>query len=404
MASEKKEFRFIYQAANDTCSVCHSHLEFANLKIKALFLVFHGFNPSNGISKKIHYQVNGLKACGIDTKLCYIDETTGRKLRMVDNHVLQDYGTGIKGKILKRIEYSSIVKYARQENIDFVYIRSDHNANPFTIYMVRKLREAGIKVTMEIPTYPYDKEYNSFRKKIPLFIDQCFRRILAKQLCGIVIFSDYQTIFGEPTIRISNGIDFSQIPLKRHTNDTSHELHLIGVAEIHYWHGFDRLVTGLANYFQNHPPYKVYFHIVGWFFGEKERNNILPIIKQYGLEKYIILHGAKHGKELDDLFEQADMAIGSLARHRSGIIHIKTLKNREYAARGLPFVYSEIDSDFEDKPYILKVKADESPIYIPELISFYKQQKYPPKDIRHSIYNLSWDIQMGTVLKAIYYV
>ncbi len=369
--------------------------------MKALFLIFHGFNPANGISKKIHYQVNGLKACGVDTRLCYMDETTGRKLRMVDNHVLRDYGSGLKSKLLKRTEYSSIIEYARKERIDFVYMRSDHNANPFTIHMVRKLKETGIKVVMEIPTYPYDQEYESLSRRKFLFIDQCFRKILARQLCGIVTFSDYPIIFGKPALQISNGVDFSQIPLKRKINDTNHELHLIGVAEIHYWHGFDRLVRGLANYYQTHPSYKVYFHIIGEFFGEREKKEILPVIKQHGLEEYIILHGARHGKELDDLFEQADMAIGSLARHRSGIIHIKTLKNREYAARGLSFIYSEIDSDFENKPYILKAKADESPIDIDQIIEFYKRQKLSPEQIRNSILSLSWKSQMNKVLSCL---
>lgn len=369
--------------------------------MKALFLIFHGFNPANGISKKIHYQVNGLKACGVDTRLCYMDETTGRKLRMVDNHVLRDYGSGLKSKLLKRTEYSSIIEYARKEHIDFVYMRSDHNANPFTIHMVRKLKETGIKVVMEIPTYPYDQEYESLSRRKFLFIDQCFRKILARQLSGIVTFSDYPIIFGKPALQISNGVDFSQIPLKRKINDTNHELHLIGVAEIHYWHGFDRLVRGLANYYQTHPSYKVYFHIIGEFFGEREKKEILPVIKQHGLEEYIILHGARHGKELDDLFEQADMAIGSLARHRSGIIHIKTLKNREYAARGLSFIYSEIDSDFENKPYILKAKADESPIDIYQIIEFYKRQKLSPEQIRNSILSLSWKSQMNKVLSCL---
>jgi len=369
--------------------------------MKALFLIFHGFNPANGISKKIHYQVNGLKACGVDTRLCYMDETTGRKLRMVDNHVLRDYGSGLKSKLLKRTEYSSIIEYARKERIDFVYMRSDHNANPFTIHMVRKLKETGIKVVMEIPTYPYDQEYESLSRRKFLFIDQCFRKILARQLCGIVTFSDYPIIFGKPALQISNGVDFSQIPLKRKINDTNHELHLIGVAEIHYWHGFDRLVRGLANYYQTHPSYKVYFHIIGEFFGEREKKEILPVIKQHGLEEYIILHGARHEKELDDLFEQADMAIGSLARHRSGIIHIKTLKNREYAARGLSFIYSEIDSDFENKPYILKAKADESPIDIDQIIEFYKRQKLSPEQIRNSILSLSWKSQMNKVLSCL---
>ena len=369
--------------------------------MKALFLIFHGFNPANGISKKIHYQVNGLKACGVDTRLCYMDETTGRKLRMVDNHVLRDYGSGLKSKLLKRTEYSSIIEYARKERIDFVYMRSDHNANPFTIHMVRKLKETGIKVVMEIPTYPYDQEYESLSRRKFLFIDQCFRKILARQLSGIVTFSDYTIIFGKPALQISNGVDLSQIPLKRKINHTNHELHLIGVAEIHYWHGFDRLVRGLANYYQTHPSYKVYFHIIGEFFGEREKKEILPVIKQHGLEEYIILHGARHGKELDDLFEQADMAIGSLARHRSGIIHIKTLKNREYAARGLSFIYSEIDSDFENKPYILKAKADESPIDIYQIIEFYKRQKLSPEQIRNSILSLSWKSQMNKVLSCL---
>ena len=33
--------------------------------MKALFLIFHGFDKANGISKKIHYQVKALKECGV---------------------------------------------------------------------------------------------------------------------------------------------------------------------------------------------------------------------------------------------------------------------------------------------------------------------------------------------------
>ena len=116
---------------------------------------------------------------------------------------------------------------------------------------------------MEIPTYPYDQEYVSFKRKIQLLVDQCFRKRLAKYVDRIITFSNYKTIFGTPTIQISNGIDFDDIPMKQHVNDTSQEIHLIGVAEIHFWHGFDRLLKGLANYYNTSPQYKVYFHIIG---------------------------------------------------------------------------------------------------------------------------------------------
>lgn len=366
--------------------------------MKALFLIFHGFNPANGISKKIHYQVHAFNECSLDMELCYLYEEQGEKIRMIDKKVLCNYGRGIIGKIRKRIDFSPIIEYTINQHIEFVYIRSNHNANPFTIHMVRKMRKAGVKVVMEIPTYPYDQEYKNPKK---LIVDKLFRNALARQLCAIITFSDYEKIFNIPTIRISNGIDFSQIVLKRRKNDTSHELHLIGVAEIHYWHGFDRLIKGLINYYKENPEYKVYFHIVGEFFGDREKNDILPFIQNQQIEKYVILHGAKHGDELDTLFEKSDMAIGSLARHRSGITNIKTLKNREYAARGLAFIYSEIDSDFENKQYILKVPADESPINIPKVIEFFKQMQLTPDEIRNSICSLSWKEQMGKVLRKI---
>ena len=81
---------------------------------KALFLIFHGFDPNNGISKKISYQVNALKACDLEVHLCHMDETNGKK-RIVDGSVIADYGNGILGKILKRTEFASVTKYAKDE-------------------------------------------------------------------------------------------------------------------------------------------------------------------------------------------------------------------------------------------------------------------------------------------------
>lgn len=107
---------------------------------------------------------------------------------------------------------------------------------------------------------------------------------------------------------------------------------------MHPWHGFDRVIAGMANYYRTHTDthdYKVYLNIVG--FGVPELvDSYKKDVAKHQLEKYIIFHSALYGKELDAVFEQSDMGIGSLARHRSGIDKIKTLKNREYAARGIP--------------------------------------------------------------------
>lgn len=366
-----------------------------------LFLIFHGFDPNNGISKKITYQIDALKACGWDTHLCYMDEN-GTKKRIVDNNVIANYGNGLISRVLKRTEFSSITQYAKNHDIKFVYIRSNHNANPFTIRMVKQMKKAGIKVVMEIPTYPYDTEYKAQGIGRQIIQDRIFRRQLAYYLDAIITFSDYDEIFGKRTIRISNGIDFNSVKMKTVMNDTSKSLNLIGVAEIHEWHGFDRIVKGLAAFYSKPQNYSVIFHIVGYFFSKEGEKEFKKLIADCQMEQYVILHGKKHGTELDELFNQCDFGIGSLGRHRVGIQKIKTLKNREYAARGIPFVYSETDSDFDQKSYVLKVPADESAVDINSIIRFYRQLTMTPLDIRNSIKQLSWDNQMEKVLKYVY--
>ena len=110
---------------------------------------------------------------------------------------------------------------------------------------------------MEIPTYPYDQEY----KGLPLpyqrilFFDKCFRKQLARYVDKIVTFSDHEQIWGRPTIKISNGIDFSQIRVKQPSPPHT-DLRLIAVATIHPWHGFDRAIEGLALYYQKRSDQK----------------------------------------------------------------------------------------------------------------------------------------------------
>jgi len=375
--------------------------DFENKRMrKVLFLIFHGFDPSNGISKKISYQVNALKRCGNEVHLCYMDEV-GTKKRMIDENVIADYGCGFLSKILKRIDFSAISRYVKNNHIDIVYIRSNHNANPFTIRMVKQMKKYGAKVVMEIPTYPYDSEYEAQGMSKQIFQDKLFRKHLAKQLDAIVTFSDYEHIFGQRTIRISNGIDFDSVKMKNTINDTSKELNLIGVAEIHEWHGFDRLVKGLADYYSKSQNYIVRFHVVGYFFSAEIEDEFKKIVIDNYMEDYVILYGKKHGQELDCLFEKCDFGIGSLGRHRVGIDKIKTLKNREYAARGIPFIYSETDNDFDTRPYVLKAPADETAIDIDSIVSFCKRFLMSPKEIRNSISSLSWENQMKTVLNSV---
>lgn len=380
--------------------------------MKILYFTYHGFSEHSGISKKMHYQIKAMQELGHQVDVCSYDfDEQGNRIRWINDQILQNYGKGKLAAIKKRIDYKAVAQYAIKHNIQLVYVRSFNNANPFTVHLFRKLKEAGIKVVMEIPTYPYDLEFigASFRIRMNLKIDQRYRHQLAALTDGIVTFTDEETIFGQRTIRISNGVDFEHIPLRCPTKiePNAQEIHLIGVAEVHYWHGFDRLIAGLGEYYQNSKhTIKLHFHIVGGV-ADSEMYNLIhapgfkELIDKYGIAEYIHFHGPMYGQELDELFNQCDFAIGSLGRHRSGIDKIKTLKNREYAARGIPFIYSETDEDFDHMPYILKAPADESPIDIVKLLKFYQEQAWSPLEIRNSIGFLSWKNQMQKVIEEV---
>ena len=375
--------------------------------MKILYLVYHGFSDESGISKKIHYQVKGLRQNGHEVHLCYYDfDPRGHRCRYVGNKVIADYGTGALAAIRSRTQLDCIYNFCAVNSIEMVYARSFMNASPILVRLFHKLNKRGIKCITEIPTYPYDSEFKGYplKYKIPLYIDKLFRKALAKKMEAIVTFSNEETIFGKRTICISNGIDLDSIPI--HNPKKQNDIHLIAVAEIHYWHGFDRLVAGMGEYYKLNPDArKVFFHVVGWEDDRGTTSNGYPTVEQtakkYNIGQYVVNHGKLFGDKLDEVFNQCVFAIGSLGRHRSGITNIKTLKNREYAARGIPFIYSETDNDFEDKPYIIKAPADESPVNIRQIIDFIDTHDVNPTEIRNTVEHLSWRFQMEKVVREI---
>lgn len=92
-----------------------------------LFLIFHGFSDSSGISKKILNQIKGLKELGHKVYVCqYSINKEKHRVRMVDNVTINDYGTGSWAAIKKGLvtlpstDTQSIIKLTLYMCVPFI--------------------------------------------------------------------------------------------------------------------------------------------------------------------------------------------------------------------------------------------------------------------------------------------
>lgn len=366
-----------------------------------LFFTFNELLASNGISKKIIYQKNALEKNGCKVHLMYIKQDDPYINLFIDDTKITSYYHNFLWTF-KLISFSDIWKYIVENEIEYIYVRYTQYAS-FTINSLFKhLKKKNIKIVLEIPTYPYDAEFKSAKMRLFLLWERVWRKQLARNLDYIITYTQLDSIWKRPTINIRNGVDFTKIPLRSENRIIKNKVELIAVAAISFWHGYDRIIEGLNLYYQNSKgQIEVYLKIVGK--GNLEiYNSLVDLVKKYNLNNYVTFCGEKYGEALDELFDAADIAIGCLGCHRKKIKEVSSLKNVEYAARGIPFIYSEINKDFDDMKYVKKISPDESPVDIQELIEWRKEICIQPKFIRDSIIDLlSWNKQMEIVLGAL---
>ena len=161
------------------------------------------------------------------------------------------------------------------------------------------------------------------------------------------------------------------------------------------------MILSVAEYYKKNPKGKVFFHIVGD--GDiKVINNLRKMVVDNNLNEYIIFHGFKTGKELDDIYNITDIAIGCLGLFRKNLKYATSLKAREYCAKGLPILMGEIDPYIKGE-FIFKVSNNETLFDIYEILEWRSNLKVSSQDIRnYAQQHLTWEIQMKKVIDFIY--
>jgi glycosyltransferase involved in cell wall biosynthesis len=317
-----------------------------------------------GVAKKIDMQIHEFSKTfemqEIDIKAQQVG-TLKRAARLLPGGYIQwDYAAAFR-------------QFKKDGAPDFVYIRKTTIDRGFVRFLSTiKQRFPDCKVLIELFTYPYDKDEFARRNTWPYYFkDKYNRNRLGGYVDRFVTYSVDEEIFGIKTICTMNGIDVEAtkqvMPDENRTDDA---IHMIAVAYMQEHHGYERMIQGIADYYEKGGRQNVVLHLVG---DGPEKRKYEEQAQRLQLKEHVRFYPSTQGEALDSLYNQADMAVSSLGCYKKGVNRLSALKTRECLAKGLPMV-TGCDVDVflgTDYLYYVQFPNDASSIDIDKVVKFY---------------------------------
>jgi len=353
---------------------------------------------SKGAKRKIEGQIKSLTKYSDEVDWVYKE---GNNTTYCNREKLFETKIGNSQTFNSNLDFVKLLNHIKIEKYDYIYIRYII-ANLGILYFLREAKSKGIKVIIEIPTYPYLEELdNNFKMKLIKVADIYITNRLKKLVYRIACTNKDEKIFNIQTIKIDNGIDLDNVTIvNRENKEEDNYVKFIGVASIDKWHGYDRFIKSLYEYNKNKKE-DIKFFIVGGG-NHKVIESLKKLVKKCNLEENVVFTGAKDGKELDDLYNITDIGVSSLALFRAGGGH-NPIKTKEYIAKGIPVLTGYEDSLVPSNlEFIYKVDEDESIFDLAEILIWYRNLKSNELLIRnYAQEKVSWDIQMNKIIKEV---
>lgn len=353
------------------------------MKKICFFTIWREDSETVGINMKIRNQVKAFSNLGYDSYFCVSASSIvklyhyNRDLKCFDEAEVRHFSHGAdyaaaKNKIFRKISSMFRLKEClvfmdsmkSKYGFEFIYIR---RIIPFTIGTAVKIKKwsKSSSIYWEIPTW--GEKPVSTLNRILHDIENFMYKALESNMQVVAISSGQESKNG--VLLINNGVDNDSIPVKK--NSTHQGLNLICLATFSHWHGYDRLLNGLKEYYDSFgstQDKEVNLYMVG----NGQTEELIKLTEDLCLGKYVHFEGVLTGKNLDAFFDSMDVAIGNLGFFRKGVLSDTSIKIREYCSRGIPFVTALKINDFpEDYPYIFHVPMDESYIDIRSICEFY---------------------------------
>ena len=339
----------------------------------------------------IGWNEQGMYLCGEDTRELLIKTKLGG-MRGYDH-------TGIFTDLMKAAEEA-----VRRFDFDAVYLRYMPTF-PKALHTVNSLKQKGIRLVVEYPTYPIAQENERFfiRRHVFRYTDRIMTKInpmvdlytLIGDPCG-------GSLHGRPAMNIVNGVNVKSFARHQPNSDT-HGVRLLALASMSGWHGYDRIIRSLSTY---RGDTEVWIDFVGGD-GDGSLAQWKLLADELHVETHVTFHGPRYGDDLEAIIAQSDLGVGSLGMFRYGLQQGMTLKAREFMARGLPFISAVYDPALpKEQSFFWRVTNDETPIDMTEIVAFAKivkaDQALPDAMRDYAEQHLSWQSVFAKIIERVH--
>lgn len=338
-----------------------------------LLYLFIDATQSEGVQKKVLSKIKALNELGIKTKGIFINEnikaykfdkdfntaffplTIATVPFFYNRRFIRNYLWYIKYRNYYRGFYKQIEALISKETFDFILFRYPLSNK----YLYNFIKKHNNKIIFEHNSKELEElKFDEASSALSKFVYRCELRyapkVLAKSRALIGVTNEivnYQkqrtNTLHLPSLTLTNGIEVKNLPIRKIPLLNHTELNLLMICGVAAnWHGVDILLRSIQSY---KGEIKIHLKLIGNFDGF-----YLQLVRELGISPNVTFLNHLSGDALDEEFNNAHLAIGSLAMNRIGLTEGATLKVREYLARGIPFVLGYKDTDLQGNERIAK--------------------------------------------------
>lgn len=295
-------------------------------------IAYKKISTTAGISKKIICEAEALsKITGACNLYCLDESLNPQKIMYINNNYIGSEQIDVSRGTSRIAKIASFTRSVNQDILKHktscLYIR--HMIPTFSlITLLRKVKKRNdCAVYYEIPTYPYFYEQLSLSKRKPLtlarVIYEClfwpwiyhYVTLLVAICCRSGVHKFRKMVF------ITNGYNNSSlISNSVESRQIEEDLTLVGVGNITRYHGYEKIIQAISRY---DGRMRIRFLIVG----DGDIGYLKELTSKLSLEDNVKFLGPLSGIELENVYRQGDVGVGTLGLELGRLILIPELKS-----------------------------------------------------------------------------